>query len=86
MLTLPIPAKIKAAVGLIGAVAIVVTGVAADNVLDLNDVAKYGAQLVEAIGVYVAIFKAPRNRPAGYREVTVPLMDGSLRKVLVADK
>lgn len=62
MLTLPIPAKIKAVVGLLGAVAIVLTGVAADNVLNLNDVTTYGAQLVEAIGTYVAIFRSPRNR------------------------
>lgn len=62
---LPISAKIKAVIGLVSALVIVATGVAADNVLDLNDVTKYGAQLVEAIGAYVAIFKAPRNRVPG---------------------
>lgn len=62
MFTLPIPAKIKAVVGLIGAVAIVLTGVAADNVLNLNDLTTYGAQLVEAFGTYAAIFKSRRNR------------------------
>jgi hypothetical protein len=83
MLTLPISAKIKAVVGLIAALVIVATGVTADSVLDLNDVAKYGVQLVEAIGAYVAIFKAPRNRPDGFHEVILPLEDGTLRTVLV---
>jgi len=86
MLTLPISAKIKAVVGLLGAVAIVLTGVTADNVLNLNDVTTYGAQLVEAVAVYVAIFKAPRNRPDGFREITLPLEDGTLRTVLVEQR
>lgn len=63
MLTsLPISAKIKAVVGFLAALAIVATGVVADEVIDLGDVQTYGVQLLEAVLAYLAIFQAPRNR------------------------
>lgn len=62
MLTLPIPAKIKAVVAAIMALAIVATGIVGDSVLDLSDVTTYGIQIVEIVLTYIATYQSPRNR------------------------